>query len=65
MTLQIALGLPMGFLFGIVLQRGRFCMNTAFREVVVSRDAALFQAYLVAVAVQAVLIQLGRLSGTT
>ncbi len=59
MTLQIALGLPMGLLFGIVLQRGRFCMNTAFREVMVSRDVALFQAYLVAVVVQSVLIQLG------
>ncbi|MFQ5692665.1 MAG: YeeE/YedE family protein [Nitrospinota bacterium] len=59
MTLAIVLGLPVGFLFGVVLQRGRFCMYTAFRDLVISRDTALFRAYLVAVAIQSVLIHLG------
>ena len=59
MTLQIALGLPAGFLFGIILQRGRFCMNTAFRELLFSRDTTLFRAYLLALAVQSVLIHIG------
>ncbi|MFQ5915821.1 MAG: YeeE/YedE family protein [Nitrospinota bacterium] len=57
--LQIALGLPVGFLFGIILQHGRFCMNTAFRELLFSRDATLFRAYVLALAVQSVLIHLG------
>lgn len=59
MTLQILLGLPVGFLFGIVLQRGRFCMNTAFRELLLSRDTTLLRAYLLAVAVESVLVHLG------
>ena len=59
MILQIALGLPVGFLFGIIIQRGRFCMNSAFRDVRFSKDATLLRAYLLAVAVQAVLIHLG------
>ena len=59
MALQIALGLPVGFLFGIILQRGRFCMNSAFRAVRFAGDATLLRAYLLAVAVQAVLIHLG------
>jgi len=41
-------GLAVGMIFGFVLQHGRFCMNTAFREVLLSRDFTVFRAYLLA-----------------
>ena len=63
MAFQLALGFPVGFLFGIVLSRGRFCMYTAFRELVVSRDTTLFRAYLVALALSSVLIHIGQAFG--
>ena len=47
----IASGLLSGFLFGYVLQHGRFCMNTAFREVLLSRDFTVFRAYILALVV--------------
>jgi uncharacterized protein len=43
-------GLAVGFMFGFVLQHGRFCMNTAFREVLFG-DFTVFRAYLVALLV--------------
>ncbi len=47
----IVSGLAVGFLFGYVLQHGRFCMNTAFREVLLSRDFTVFRAYILALVV--------------
>jgi len=47
----IVSGLAVGFMFGYVLQHGRFCMNTAFREVLLSRDFTVFRAYILALIV--------------
>lgn len=52
----LILGLPVGLLFGIFLQRGRFCMYTAFRDLLFARDATLFRAYVLALLVQTALI---------
>ena len=46
----IASGLLIGGLFGFVLQRGRFCINSAFREVLF-QDYTMLRAYLLAVVV--------------
>ncbi len=43
-------GLLIGAAFGFVLQRGRFCINSAFREVLF-QDFTMLRAYLLAVAV--------------
>src|SRR5512142_731439 len=43
-------GLIIGAAFGFVLQRGRFCMNSAYREVLFG-DYTLLRAYLLAVVV--------------
>lgn len=55
---KIISGLAVGLLFGFVLQRGRFCMYTAFRDILLIRDLTLFKAYLLALAIQTVLIHL-------
>lgn len=54
------MGLGVGGLFGFVLQRGRFCMYTAFRDILLIKDLTLFKAYLLALAIQALLIHLFR-----
>jgi uncharacterized protein len=46
----IVSGLLIGAAFGFVLQRGRFCVNSAFREVLF-QDYTMLRAYLLAVAV--------------
>lgn len=43
----IALGLALGF----ILQRGRFCLNSAFRDIIFVKDLTLFRSYLLCVAV--------------
>lgn len=43
-----------GGLLGFVLQRGRFCMNSAFRDVVFIQDLTLFRGYLIALGVMIV-----------
>ncbi|MBZ0157997.1 MAG: YeeE/YedE family protein [Alphaproteobacteria bacterium] len=40
-----------GGLVGFILQRGRFCMNSAFRDTIFIQDFTLFRAYLIALAV--------------
>jgi uncharacterized membrane protein YedE/YeeE len=59
-------GLVVGLLFGFVLQRGRFCMYTAFRDMLLIKDLTLFKAYLLALLIQTVLVhvfkELGLLS---
>jgi len=42
-------GLAVGFAFGFALQRGRFCMNSAFRDIIVLRDYAPLKAVGVAI----------------
>jgi len=46
----IVTGLLIGLAFGYALQRGRFCVNSAFREVLF-QDYTMLRAYLLAVAV--------------
>ena len=43
MTLPILSGLFVGLAFGFALQRGRFCMNSAFRDIVTLKDYTLLQ----------------------
>jgi uncharacterized membrane protein YedE/YeeE len=43
----VALGLALGF----VLQRGRFCLNSAFRDIIFVKDLTFFRAYLLCVVV--------------
>ncbi|MBI5846579.1 MAG: YeeE/YedE family protein [Nitrospirae bacterium] len=47
-------GLLVGGLFGYILQKGRFCMNSAFRDTIFIKDFTLFHAYLVALVVMLV-----------
>ncbi len=41
-------GLLVGVLFGFVLQRGRYCMNSAFRDIIFVNDFTIFRSYLLA-----------------
>ena len=50
----IVSGLGVGILFGFTLQHGRFCMNTAFREVLLSRDFTVFRIYILALLISIV-----------
>src|SRR3972149_2016810 len=47
----LATGLLVGLVFGFVLQRGRFCVNTAFRDIIFINDFTMLRAYLLAVLV--------------
>jgi hypothetical protein len=42
-------GLALGILFGFALQRGRFCMNSAFRDILVLKDYDLIKSVGVAI----------------
>lgn len=44
-------GIVVGIIFGFVLQRGRFCMNTAFRDTIFISDFTLFRSFLLALLV--------------
>lgn len=48
----IVSGLFVGVLFGFALQRGRFCMNSAFRDILLVREFTLFKAVSVAILVE-------------
>lgn len=54
MFLKISLGLLCGILLGFVLQRGRFCMVSAYRDVYLTKDSRLFIATLIAIVVQSI-----------
>jgi len=41
----------MGLSLGFILQRGRFCLNSAFRDIIFVKDMDLFRAYLLCVVV--------------
>lgn len=47
-------GLVLGILFGFALQRGRFCMNSAFRDILLMRDFTVFKAVAVAILLEMV-----------
>jgi len=54
MTNLALTGLILGIGFGFVLQRGRFCMNSAFRDIITGKDYTLFKSVGVALLVQMV-----------
>ena len=49
-TLVIS-GLVIGIIFGFALQRGRFCMNSAFRDIIVLKEYTLIKAVALAILV--------------
>ena len=59
----IVVGLLVGVLFGFVLQRGRFCMNSAFRDIILLKEFKLAKAVVVALAVLMVGFAIFALSG--
>lgn len=65
MLAKLALRLAAGIILGFALQRGRFRMYTAFRDIYPIKDLTLCRAYLLAGLIQMVLIQLLRDSGVT
>lgn len=48
---SILSGLIVGILFGFALQRGRFCMNSAFRDIILLKEYTLLKAVIVAIIV--------------
>jgi uncharacterized membrane protein YedE/YeeE len=50
-TTAILSGLVVGILFGFALQRGRFCMNSAFRDILLLKEYTLLKAVIVALIV--------------
>jgi uncharacterized membrane protein YedE/YeeE len=47
-------GLTVGVLFGFILQRGQFCMNSAFRDTIFMKDFTMFRAYLIALLIMVI-----------
>lgn len=43
--------IPVGLVFGFALSRGRFCMNSAFRDIIVLKDYTLLKAVALAILV--------------
>ena len=58
MLLTILSGLIIGIGFGFVLQKGGFCMNTAFRSIVFEKDRSIFRAWLLVLAINMVGVNL-------
>jgi hypothetical protein len=48
---QVIAGLIIGFIFGFILQRGRYCMNSAFRDIILLKEFKLAKAVTVSLAV--------------
>jgi len=44
-------GLILGIIFGIILQRGRFCMNSAFRDIILLKEYKLLKSVILAILV--------------
>ena len=44
-------GIILGIIFGIILQRGRFCMNSAFRDIILLKEYKLIKAVIIAILV--------------
>ncbi len=60
----IVSGLIVGVLFGFALQRGRFCMNSAFRDIILGKDFTLFKALSVAILVEMIGFSILAFTGT-
>lgn len=60
----IVSGLLVGVLFGFALQRGRFCMNSAFRDIILGKDFTLFKALSVAILVEMIGFSIMAFAGT-
>lgn len=54
----IVSGLVVGAAFGYGLQRGRFCVNTAIRDILLIKDSTLLRAWTIAVLIQMVGVHL-------
>lgn len=54
---MIVTGFILGIVLGFIFQRGRFCVTGAFRDVWLSKSTRWLNAFLLAIAVQAVLVQ--------
>ncbi len=54
MVFTIISGLAIGVIFGFALQRGRFCMNSAFRDPLVFKDFTLLKAVGLALGIELV-----------
>ena len=52
MTTAILSGLIVGIIFGFVLQRGRFCMNSAIRDTALLKDNTLLKSVGIAILVE-------------
>lgn len=50
----VVTGLFVGILFGFILQRGQFCMNSAFRDAILLKDNVLLKTVFVALLVELV-----------
>ncbi|MBN6070431.1 YeeE/YedE family protein [Aggregatibacter actinomycetemcomitans] len=51
---MILTGLLCGFLLGFIMQRGRFCITGAFRDMYVTKSSKMFVAFLIVITVQAI-----------
>jgi uncharacterized membrane protein YedE/YeeE len=58
MILTVVLGLAVGLPLGYALQRGGFCMNTAFRSILFERDLSLFRGYILILLINIVAVNL-------
>lgn len=56
-------GLIIGAIFGFILQRGRFCMNSAFRDIILLKEFKLAKAVAVSLVVLMVGFAIFALSG--
>ena len=56
LALTAALGFLVGLPLGVVIERGDFCMHTAFRQALRGEGSVSFRAYLLALGLQMVLI---------
>src|SRR5690625_1051569 len=54
MIYMIFSGLLCGALLGFVMQRGRFCLTSGFRDMYTAKNPTLFYALLIAIAVQSI-----------
>ena len=59
----VVTGLFVGVLFGFVLQRGRFCMNSAFRDAILLKDNILLKTVFIALLVELVGFSIMDLTG--
>lgn len=50
-VLSVLSAVSLGLMLGFVLQRGRFCLNSAFRDIIFVKDMTFFRAYLLCVVV--------------